>query len=155
MGEVIGNAQQRLKPGCCLQLYVITVLEKEETLLNCTPCAPGNLNYCLCCTAVSDQLCGSWDFALFGRTLPPPDGYFSVILQRRTLFWVPFSIFLSLKKNTEHVYFAEQILCRSRLHPVHEDDSVPAVQVCGVRTCQRCLRMCCSREPRFPHRHLC
>lgn len=98
MGEVIGNAQQRLKLGCCLQLYVIPVLEKEETLLNCTPCAPGNLNYCLCCTAVSDQLCGSWDFALFGRNLPPPDGYFSVILQRRTLFWVPFSIFLSLKK---------------------------------------------------------
>lgn len=66
-----------------------------------------------------------------------------------------FLYFSLFKKNTEHVYFAEQILCRSRLPPVREDDSVPAVQVCGVRTCQRCLRTCCSREPRFPHRHLC
>lgn len=50
--------------------------KKEETLLNCTPCAPGSINYCLLCTAVSNQLCGSLDFALFGKMLPPPDGFF-------------------------------------------------------------------------------
>lgn len=99
MGKVIGNAQQRLKPGCCLQLCVITVVEKEETLLNRTPCPPGNFNYCLYWTAVSNQLCDGWDFVLFGRTLLPPDGFFSVILQRRTFFWVPFSIFLFFFKK--------------------------------------------------------
>lgn len=50
--------------------------KKEETLLNCTPCAPRSINYCLLCTAVSNQLCGSWDFVVFGKTLPPPDGFF-------------------------------------------------------------------------------
>lgn len=87
---VTGNAQERLKPGCCLQLSVITVVEKEGTLLNCAPCTPADLNYCLYCTAVSNQLCGSWDFASLLRALPPPDGFFSVVLRKRTLF----SIFL-------------------------------------------------------------
>lgn len=51
-------------------------------------------------------------------------------------------LYFSLKKNKiEHIYFAEQILCRSWLPPVHEDDSVPAVQVHGVRTCQGCVRV--------------
>lgn len=67
---------------------------------------------------------------------------FSVILQRRTLFWVHFPIFLFLKKiKIEQVYFAEKILWRSQLPPVHGDGFVPAVQVCGIGTWQRCFRM--------------
>lgn len=75
MGKVIGNAQQRLEPGSCLPLCVITVGKKRK-LLNRAPCAPASINYCLLCTAVSNQLCGSWDLALFGKMLPPPDGFF-------------------------------------------------------------------------------
>lgn len=45
-----------------VQLSVITVVEKGGSLLNCSHRAPADLNYCLYCTAVSNQLCGSWDF---------------------------------------------------------------------------------------------
>lgn len=46
-------------------LCVTTAVEKEEMLLNR---APGNPNYCLRCSALSNLLCGAWDFALFGGT---------------------------------------------------------------------------------------
>jgi len=153
MGKVIGSAWQRLKPGCCLQLCVICVVEKEETLLNHPPCALGILNYCLyctgvliCCVAVETSPCLEGLFLLMGFSLYSFKGELH-------------SGFLSLFYFIFFFKYRAYLLCRANIMQVTASSCArrpfcPAVRAYGVRACQRCLGMCRWQEPGLPLRCL-